>query len=1121
MKLKHPKSIKDVEVFESAASRKTIYGVIVLLLYAWVFQELYTTMGMPREEAIVQLNERKINEVQELAEQEDDGDGFVSAVWDDEDDTGPVDPLKKAALADPEKASAAGGSVDDWYDEDETPLPSVYLPSALSCAAFFVLCSCHALFYLLCHWSTAFKSKALFSPVSVVTPGSWVHVVPHQHRGKAALCLVTQSQRTGHLGFVFQNQKYEYVPPADISALQGDSAVFGGEDGSGAIRLIRCPVDNPIVEYTRSKGLQNEDEAASRLEHFGKNKLAITTPKFHEILMQQLIAPIAVFQIFCSLLWMLDMYWQYTVFTVMSIVMLESTSAFQRMKTLTQLNGMTSKPYQINVYRMGKWAVLTTEDLMPGDLISLKRKEPLVKAVTPVNSAGTAATNAAPPKPATPISTASSDIVPCDCVLLNGSAVVNEATLTGESVPQMKDALKCDTKEDEARPLDIDGRDRLSVLFSGTTLVNVGSPDAESPKALPKTPDGGALCYVLRTGFSSSQGELVQLIEFSQQSVSADSWEVGAALFLLLLFALAAAGYVMKTGLEKGDRTTHELMLKCVIIITSVVPRQLPVQMAMAVNTALMALTKEGVYCTEPYRVPWVGKISHCLFDKTGTITTDTLVPAGVVNAEASNPLPVKAKDASGQVAMVLGGCNALMEVEGVGLIGDPIELAALRGVDWRYEHTSETARPGNWEAKEKKIAALTAEKSKMPANSVQLAEIESKIKELQAVVDDDKIRAERCDVRSVKIKERFHFASQLQRMSVIAHVENKAGDVSPYCLVKGSPEAIAKLLAPGATPAYYDAKCRELTEQGLRVLALAYRRIASAEQVPTPASREWVESDLQFAGFVAFECKMRSDSPTVMMALVNSDHKVAMLTGDAPLTALHVAKTVGICSKNKLAFELRCTKDGAVEWVCATGTDPMTKIFSVDEIPVIAHQHDLMTTEAALLAAAEKDKNVWREVDHIKVFARCSPQGKANVIRSMQKYKQHQVLMCGDGGNDVGALKQAEVGLALLSGYGNNMVGADAEHAEKTNKDSDEAADDNIDHEAQLNQQSEELQNKAKEAAKVRKAMMAAKQKELTSMQQKWVEEYLEQVRIRSRFSVCDLCCRHDAPIMSRMLPP
>jgi cation-transporting ATPase 13A1 len=151
-------------------------------------------------------------------------------------------------------------------------------------------------------------------------------------------------------------------------------------------------------------------------------------------------------------------------------------------------------------------------------------------------------------------------------------------------------------------------------------------------------PDRGAVAYVLRTGFSSSQGSLMQMIEFSQQSVSGDSKETGLALLMLFVFAIISSGYVLKVGLEKKEKTTHELLLKCVIIITSVVPRQLPMQMAMAVNMALMALNKIGIFCTEPFRVPLAGKITHILFDKTGTLTTDQLVPVGVINASRLAP---------------------------------------------------------------------------------------------------------------------------------------------------------------------------------------------------------------------------------------------------------------------------------------------------------------------------------------------------------------------------------------------------------------------------------------------------------------------------------------------------
>jgi magnesium-transporting ATPase (P-type) len=84
----------------------------------------------------------------------------------------------------------------------------------------------------------------------------------------------------------------------------------------------------------------------------------------------------------------------------------------------------------------------------------------------------------------------------------------------------------------------------------------------------------------------------MQMIEFSQQSVHGDVRETGIALLILLVFALISAAYVMKVGLEKKEKTTHELLLKCVMIITSVIPQQFPMQMAVAVNVALMALMK-------------------------------------------------------------------------------------------------------------------------------------------------------------------------------------------------------------------------------------------------------------------------------------------------------------------------------------------------------------------------------------------------------------------------------------------------------------------------------------------------------------------------------------------------
>ena len=98
----------------------------------------------------------------------------------------------------------------------------------------------------------------------------------------------------------------------------------------------------------------------------------------------------------------------------------------------------------------------------------------------------------------------------------------------------------------------MNGAHRVSTLFSGTSIVSVNTSNdtlADAAEAaglgavssVPLAPDHGCVAYVLRTGFSSSQGTLFQMIEFSQQSVAGDLKETGYALLLLVLFALIAA----------------------------------------------------------------------------------------------------------------------------------------------------------------------------------------------------------------------------------------------------------------------------------------------------------------------------------------------------------------------------------------------------------------------------------------------------------------------------------------------------------------------------------------------------------------------------------------------------
>ena len=107
---------------------------------------------------------------------------------------------------------------------------------------------------------------------------------------------------------------------------------------------------------------------------------------------------------------------------IVTVIMLESSTVWQRSRTQSMLGGMAPAPTFVHVYRCGKWDIVISHDILPGDIISISPKRNA--------SAGSSASN-----------NAAEDIIPCDCLLLRGSAVINEASLTGESVPQMKEAL--------------------------------------------------------------------------------------------------------------------------------------------------------------------------------------------------------------------------------------------------------------------------------------------------------------------------------------------------------------------------------------------------------------------------------------------------------------------------------------------------------------------------------------------------------------------------------------------------------------------------------------------------------------------------------------------------------
>ena len=868
---------------------------------------------------------------------------------------------------------------------------------------------------------------------------------------------------------------------------------------------IRCQTKMETTFFDSWNGFTNLDQITASQVRFGQNIFEVKQPTFKDLYKAQLLSPFTVFQLFCVVLWMLDDYWQYSFFNLFMILMFEATVVFSRIKSLGALKGMGSKPRPIYVFRMDEWVEVESCDVLPGDIVSLTRHTPHFAKKDDSSGSNNKKSTAIVSK-----EFEDGDVVPADLLLLKGSAVVNEASLTGESVPQMKEGM---SELVQGENLSMKTQHKAHVLYAGTKMLQCKGAvimDAEAAQeagdygnvkdggaieehgklysSIPKPPDGGAICFVLRTGFLSAQGKLVRMIEGSQEKVKGHERETGLLLLLLFFFAVASSGYVLYHGLQNDKRSQYELLLHCILIITSVIPPELPMQMALAVQNSLMTLMKMQVFCTEPFRVPIAGKLNACLFDKTGTLTTDELVAVGVCNKDTLVAASTSSKTAidestlltpmtkvANEAGLVLAGCHSLVLIEGE-VTGDPLESAALKAMRWQID--KDTGRATPLLATEKKQGGKAIEMPRTP--------------DLPS-----------CRTTDVEVLARHHFSSKLQRMScVIRDVKNRR----IYAVAKGSPEAIGLLLA--SKPDGYDETSRLLAKRGFRVIALAYKSLLTTESIETSKdTRSHCEENITFAGFIAFTCRVRRDTKAVLQRLTEGGMTVAMVTGDALLTAAHVAKEVGICDSEKgvedkidprIAMErdpelrklleekakkkvkkgvkssrkireiliLEQSKTGLMFW---QNYDDDTRFddFDAAKVPELSTNYDLATTGKNLQAAFDFDEETKKILSHFKIFARMTPDAKETVIECLQSVGK-LCLMCGkahyfddehlfvldlllvlmnfmffelgDGANDVGALKQADVGVALLTGFGDVNVdkGEDAAIKQNDKKTSD-----------------------------------------------------------------------------------
>lgn len=431
---------------------------------------------------------------------------------------------------------------------------------------------------------------------------------------------------------------------------------------------------------------------------------------------------------------------------------------------------------------------------------------------------------------------------------------------------------------------------------------------------------GEARAVVFATGMQTELGKVAALTQRVRETDSPLQAQVRRVAWLIAAVAVAIGAAFVPVGTLAAGLPLHESVIFAIGLLVANVPEGLLPTITLALAVGVRQLARRGALVRELPAVETLGSTTVICTDKTGTLTQNrmhaarTWTASGEIDWESGETHTAPGEDDS-RLARALAACSNAELGPGGGIdggSGDPTEIAALDVA-----------------------AGLGA--------------------------DPDPGRRLAARLRH------FRFEPQLRRMATIDRVG--AGRV---VAVKGAADVVIDRCRDDGSRALERARERaeEYAAEGLRVLAVAERRLVADE--PLPQVRDQIERDLDFLGLVAFVDPPRPGVAEAVARCHRAGIRIVIVTGDHGLTAAAIAQRVGI----------------------ATGPHSV----------VDGSELDVMT-EPQLSELLAGDREL--------ILARSSPETKLRVADALRA-QGHVVAMTGDGVNDAPALRAASIGIAM-----------------------------------------------------------------------------------------------------------